>query len=115
MDKFLRIQSTIGLVEGLKEYAAGLTGWSRTDVGYHPRKIQEKRKTLQALVQEDRDGSRGAEINELQKEINELLDEEKTRWRQRSRVQWLQKGDRNTQYYHYKASQQKKKNEIRGL
>ena len=61
------------------------------------------------------DGSRGAEINELQKEINELLDEEKTRWRQRSRVQWLQKGDRNTQYYHYKASQQKKKNEIRGL
>ena len=54
-------------------------------------------------------------MNKLQKEINELLDEEKTRWHQTSRVQWLQKGDMNTQYFHYKASQRKKKNEIRGL
>ena len=46
------------------------------------------------MVQEDKNGSRGAEINELRKEINELLDEEETRWHQRSRVQWLQKGDR---------------------
>lgn len=29
---------------------------------------------------------RGVEINGLQKEINELLDEEETRWHQRSRV-----------------------------
>ena len=67
------------------------------------------------MVQEYKNGSRGAKINELRKEINELLDEEETRWHQRSRVQWLQKGDRDTQYFHYKASQQKMKNEIRVL
>ena len=94
---------------------AELTRWNRTDFGYFPRKIQEKRKVLQALVQEDREGSRGAEINELRKEINELLEEEEMRWHQRSRVQWYQQGDRNTQYFHHKASQRRKKNEIRGL
>ena len=54
---FSSIQSTIGLVEGLKECAARLTRWSQIDVGYYPRKIQEKRKTRQVLVQEDRDGT----------------------------------------------------------
>ena len=38
------------------------------------------------MVQEDKDGSRGAEINELQKEINELLEEEEIGWHQRSRI-----------------------------
>ena len=108
-------QSTVGLVEALTECAAGLSRWSRTDLGYYPRKIQEKRKSLQVLVQEDKDGNKGAKINELRKEINELLEEEEIRWHQRSRVQWYQKGDRNTLYFHHKASQRRKKNEIRGL
>ena len=57
VDKFLKYTINIGLVEGLKECAARLTRWSQIDVGYYPQKIQEKRKTRQVLVQEDRDGT----------------------------------------------------------
>ena len=49
--------------------------------------INEKRKQLQVLVQADRDGSGGKEINALRKEINEMLDDEEIKWNQRSKVQ----------------------------
>ena len=65
MEYFLSIQSTIVLVRGLKECEVGLTRWSWIDVSYYPRKIQEKRKTLQALVQKNGDGSKGLEIDGL--------------------------------------------------
>ena len=72
-------------------------------------------KLLQEVVQADRDGSKAEEIDFLRKEINELLDEEEIRWNQRSTVDWLKLGDRNTQYFHHMASQRKRKNEIKGL
>ena len=35
--------------------------------------------------------------------------------RQRSRVQWLREGDRNTAYFHAQAAQRKRMNRIAGL
>ena len=91
------LQSSSELVRALKICAEGLKIWSQHDLGHVSKKIQEKRKILQDVVQADRDGSRGDEIDMLCKEINELLDDEEMRWNQRSRVQWLKLGDRNTQ------------------
>ena len=66
-----------------------LSRWNLLVFGKVPKKIQEKRRSLSNLVQRDRNGSLGREINVLQKEINDLLDSEEIIWQQRSRVQWL--------------------------
>ena len=60
-------------------------------------------------------GQNGAEINRLRKEINILLDDEELWWQQRSTVQWLGEGDRNTKYFHYRASERRRKNTVNRL
>ena len=64
------------------------------------------------MVCKDRNGSLGGEINILRNEINELLDSEEIKWHQRSKVQWLGLGDRNTNYFHTRASDRRRKNTI---
>ena len=80
--------------------------------GHVPKLIQNKQKTLNALVLRDRDGSLGSEINSVRKEINDLLDSEEIMWHQRSRMQWMMLGDHNTRYFHSKALDRKRKNAI---
>ena len=64
---------------------------------------------------DDQQGTRGADINQLKKEINDLLDSEETIWWQRSKVHWYREGDRNTKFFHARASEKRRKNTILGL
>lgn len=48
----------------------------------------------------------------LQDELNDILYREELMWYQRSRTEWLHDGDRNTKYYHTKATNRKRKNRI---
>jgi hypothetical protein len=49
---------------------------------------------------------------ETQKRMDELLYREEMMWLQRSRISWLQEGDRNMRYFHRKAVSRAKKNKI---
>ncbi|PPD96677.1 hypothetical protein GOBAR_DD06313 [Gossypium barbadense] len=51
-------------------------------------------------------------LNEARGQLGQLYDEEERYWAQRARNQWLRKGDRNTRYFHVRASGRKKKNRI---
>ena len=67
------------------------------------------------MVARDIDGSMGREINKLRREITDLLDSEEIMLQQRANVQWLGLGDKNTKFFHSKASKRKKKITILSL
>ena len=64
------------IASNLSRCTSELTTWNKSVIGNIPRKIQEKRKALNNLTAQDHDGSHGVAINEIRKEINDLLDSE---------------------------------------
>ena len=49
------------------------------------------------------------------RELNILMDKEARMWLQRSKVQWAKYGDRNSRYFHARATQRLRKNSISTL
>ncbi|XP_042964663.1 uncharacterized protein LOC122298887 [Carya illinoinensis] len=58
---------------------------------------------------------RRQQIQQGRKDVQEWLQKSEIMWRQRSKVLWLAEGDRNSQFFHHKASQRKKKNCIKRI
>lgn len=52
------------------------------------------------------------ETRKLETQVNNMLIEEEMYWKQRSKTDWLREGDKNTKFFHSKASARKRKNKI---
>jgi hypothetical protein len=76
--------------------------------------MKNLKKELERLLlrNDQRDEKR---IKSINKRLDEILYREELMWLQRSRVQWLREGGRNTSFLHRKASARSKKNRIRKL
>uniref|UniRef100_A0A803P9A9 DUF4283 domain-containing protein n=1 Tax=Cannabis sativa TaxID=3483 RepID=A0A803P9A9_CANSA len=55
------------------------------------------------------------EASALQSQLDSLLYKNEILWKQRSKIHWLQAGDKNTKYFHSKATARRKTNFIRKL
>ncbi|TXG53653.1 hypothetical protein EZV62_018909 [Acer yangbiense] len=55
------------------------------------------------------------EIKKQERELEGLLAKEEIYWRQRAKADWLSAGDRNTKFFHARASARRRKNNIQGL
>ncbi|KAH9770469.1 putative reverse transcriptase/RNA-dependent DNA polymerase [Citrus sinensis] len=72
---------------------------------------QELQKAKQNKVQHKEANA----IKKIEEQIHNILLDEEIYWRHRARADWLQAGDRNTKFFHSKATTRKRKNKIWGV
>jgi hypothetical protein len=84
--------------------------WGQEVYGNIPREI----KTLQQDIHDKKTKIPSREdidnIHQLEKTLDNFMKIEETWWAQRAKAHWLQHGDKNSKFFHYKASQGKRKN-----
>ncbi|KAF4402657.1 hypothetical protein G4B88_012442 [Cannabis sativa] len=86
--------------------------WNKGKFGSIPRLVRETQKQLDDLLSVAAPLVRMEEVKRLETKLNDLLSWEECYWKLRSRADWLAMGDRNTKYFHNKATGRKKKNAI---
>ena len=102
------------LFERIKQCRHALVEWSRTTLGNSKTKLEEKQAALEELSRENK-AENMQRIRTLKSEINTILHQDELFWRQRSRSIWLPAGDKNTKFFHQRASQRRRKNHISGI
>ena len=107
--------SMYDLERKLHGLSSSLSTWGRSTF----RNVRLEIKTLRNALAEmravvDRVGPSYKELIIVER-LMELQHREEVMWHQRSRIQWLARGDRNMRFFHLRASRRKKKNRIVSL
>ena len=88
--------------------------WCSSSIDPDTRAIKDLQKKLDFLNEAKPTEAAKAEYLELSKKMDELLQKQEIFWAQRSRINWLKHGNKNTKFFHAKATQRRNKNHIRG-
>uniref|UniRef100_A0A803QIS8 Reverse transcriptase domain-containing protein n=1 Tax=Cannabis sativa TaxID=3483 RepID=A0A803QIS8_CANSA len=93
-----------------------LSSWKhKAFFGFQNRIKQAHQALEQARKTDDTSSESYYRQKTLQANLDSLLLKEETYWKQRSRIQWLQSGDKNTRFFHKFASNRKRSNRIASL
>ncbi|KAK2660122.1 hypothetical protein Ddye_006655 [Dipteronia dyeriana] len=68
------------------------------------RKDIKTRRLVVSLANRDTSEMNWKQVGKLKDQLNDSLKVEEMYWRQRSKTDWLQKGDMNSRFFHQKAS-----------
>jgi hypothetical protein len=96
----------------LSQLRQNLTHWSINEFGSVNKQLRTMRKKLEMIRANSLGCGPSREEKNLMYKISELLSREETMMKQRSRVQWLAEGDQNTAYFHTKARDRARTNNI---
>jgi len=103
----------------LKIIKANLKRWNKNTFGnifQAKRELEEKMAGLQrTMIKEGPNEERLAQESNLQKKWEERLRQEELLWKQKSRVQWLKHGERNTSFLHKSTIHHRANNRILSL
>jgi hypothetical protein len=89
-----------------------LHNWGKQTFGSLPKRIKETQNDLATLQNHPQTNCLIQQIKDKEKELDDLLEKEEIWWCQRSRAMWLTHGDKNTSFFHQKASHRKRRNRI---
>ncbi len=97
-------------------YVAGeLKNWDQNVLGDIEKRIKILKKELEACRRKQIAQNCINREHVLRGKIDRLEEQRDMYWRQRSYIQWLQKGDRNAKFFHAFASERKRTNTIKRL
>ena len=102
------------LFQRIRNTRLALIKWENRAFGDTKVALQQRQRLLEELTSRN-DLALMDRIRETKTEINNLLHQEELAWRQRSRAIWLPVGDKNTKFFHQRATQRKRKDQIRGV
>ena len=89
-----------GVVDALQALQSNLSKWGAEEFGCLARKVRKLRDRLNRLRYRSVGRGPSDEEKAIGIQLREALRQEEIWIRQRSRVQWLREGDRNTAYFH---------------
>ncbi|KAF5464768.1 hypothetical protein F2P56_014820, partial [Juglans regia] len=86
--------------------------WNKRKFGNVQVQVARAQRRLQYLQERSHRGSSNENLKKAKEEVHIWLEREEVMWRQRSKALWLKEGDKNSRYFHMKASQRRRKNKI---
>jgi hypothetical protein len=86
--------------------------WGKATYGSVPKAIKETKDKIQSLKSLTPTREQLTLMHQLEAKLDDLLNKEEAWWAPRAKTKWLQLGDRNSKFFHFKASQRHRKNRI---
>ena len=106
----------LGLIQHkIKCCGEALRAWGSAKTNPNTEEIKQLQKRLELLNMKETIEDVRAEFLGVSKTLDDLLLKQEIFWAQRSRVAWLKHGDKNTKFFHSKASQRRRRNHIKGI
>ncbi|VAI29049.1 unnamed protein product [Triticum turgidum subsp. durum] len=99
----------------LNRLSTTLQTWSRESFGSVKKEIKKLEKKLASLRRNNMAIGYSREEKEVEKKLYEMFEREEIMAKQRSRIDWLHEGDRNTSFFHARASARRRTNKIKAL
>uniref|UniRef100_A0A803PUL2 CCHC-type domain-containing protein n=1 Tax=Cannabis sativa TaxID=3483 RepID=A0A803PUL2_CANSA len=104
------------VISNITTCAGQLQLWRDHKYGKMKKNIKKCQKQVEQLNNSSsHSSSHFDDLKQAESILDELLEQEEVYWQQRSRVDWLACGDRNTKYFHTKASARRTNNHIKFL
>jgi hypothetical protein len=103
-------QPSASVHDALKGVAVSLTNWSQNVLGDLERRVKKVKKELEECRRSEIGREQVAREEVLRYKLERLEEQVDIFWKQRAHVNWLQKGDRNTSFFHETCRERRKKN-----
>lgn len=103
------------VADSLNIVRSKLKTWSREEFGSVNKQLKEMRQRLENIRFNSLWSGPTREEKGLMNRISELMAREEAMAKQRSRIQWLAEGDRNTAFFHSRAKERSRTNKIKSL